>query len=57
MRRKSDSIFLQQAREGAANGAGNASAFECGKKAIRYFFSKPVRERQTVPGMRVCLNA
>ena len=28
-------------REGAVKGAGNASAFERGKKAIRYFFASP----------------
>jgi hypothetical protein len=26
-------------REGAVKGAGDASAFECGKEAIRYFFT------------------
>src|SRR6185437_846825 len=28
-------------RKGAAKGAGDSSAFECGAKAIRYFFTTP----------------
>ena len=38
-------------RKGAVNGAGDASAFECAKNNS-IFFHRPVRERQTVPGIR-----